>query len=221
MEINRHPVTSTVNEPSVPANEASKTKCFPFDELAPELRNAIYHYALIRTGEKSIDLTKGSLPDLAVGLLTTSTKLRQEARPIFLSVNTFHIDCTDIDRKHLEAQIRKLGNSNLSMIRKYSFIYQHKTQLGTAGDVQSETSQSGFSRPLRHASIHLHLLSHAPFHTIGRTHDHFGEAWDSSVAYFMEDMFSYRKIRKLAMMDVVDIACFVQRCGHSWSNAAK
>ena len=55
--------------------------------------------------------------------------------------------------------------------------------------------------------------------------DHACEAPDAfgAAAYFLEDMVSYRRIRRLAMMDVLDIASFVARCGdlHSrvlWQN---
>lgn len=196
-------------------NEMVELRRLCFDELAPELRNAIYHYALIRCEDESIDLVSGTHHDLALGLLTASSKIRRETMPIFFGANTFHIDCTEVDREHLETRMRKLANFNLGMIRRFRFIYCHRVPGSSTHNSWSATPGSLKLQCQEQTSITLHILPRSPFHTVRRIPDHPCEALDafSAVTYFIEDMISYRRIRRLAMMDVLDIACFVDRCG--------
>lgn len=216
---------SSPEDNSVTTNETIEVRQLRFEELAPELRNAIYHYALVRCENESIDLVSGTLRDLALGLLTTSSTIRREAMPIFYGANTFHIDCTEIDLHHLESRMRRLADYNLGMIRKFKFIYSHK-ELGFPSHRRWPTTPGSLKSQCRErTAITLHILHRSPFHTISMAPDHVCEAPDAfgAVAYFLEDIISYRRIRRLAMMDVLDIASFVDRCGdlHSrvlWQN---
>jgi len=215
MGVNGRQHMSSAEERTVPMNGTVRARQLCFEELAPELRNAIYHYALVRCEDESIDLVSGTLNDLALGLLTANSTVRREAMSIFFGANTFHIDCTEIDRDHLKTRMRKLADLNLSMIRKFRFIY-------CQGELESATQRRWSATPgslesqcQEQTSITLHVLPRPPFHTISRVPDHSRESSDafSAVTYFLEDMVSYRRIRRLALMDVLDIACFVNRCG--------
>lgn len=210
---------SSTEEHSITTNETVEARQLCFEELAPELRNAIYHYALIRCEDESIDLVSGTLHDLALGLLTASSTIRREAMPIFFGANTFHIDCTQVNRDHLETRMRKLADFNLGMIRRFRFIYCHRELEPPTHSRWSAAPRSLKSQCQERTSITLHILPRSPFYTVSRVPYHACKASDafSAVTYFLEDMASYRRIRRLAMMDVLDIACFVDRCGDLYS----
>lgn len=207
-------ISFTKKDPGT-TNEAIGARRLCFEKLAPEMRNAIYHYALIRCEDESIDLVSGTLHDLALGLLTASSAIRREAMPIFFGANTFHIDCTEVDRDHLETRMRKLANSNIGMIRRFRFIYSHKEPEFPTQSRWSTTPRSLESQCQERTLITLHIIPRSPFYTVSKVPDHACEASDvfNAVVYFLEDMVSYRRIRRLALMDVLDIACFVDRCG--------
>lgn len=212
---------SSTEEHSITTNETVEARQLCFEELAPELRNAIYHYALIRCEDESIDLVSGKVQDLAPGLLTASRTIRREAMPIFFGANIFHIDCNDIDRDHLESRMRKLADFNLGMIRKFRFIYDHQELDTPAHSRWWATSRFLKSKCQERTSITLQIMPRSPFHTVDRVPDHACTALDAfnAVMFFLEDMLLYRKIRRLAMSDVLDIACFVDRCGDLHSRA--
>jgi hypothetical protein len=206
---------SSTEEHTIATDKKVEVRQLSFEELAPELRNAIYHYALIKCEDESIDLVSGTLHDLALGLLIASPTIRREAMPIFFGANTFHIDCTEVDRDHLETRMRKLAVLNLGMIRRFRFIYCHRELEPPTHSRWLVTLEFLKSRCQERTSITSHSIPRSPFHTVSRVPDHACEASDafSAVTYFLEDMVSYRRIRRLAMMDVLDIACFVNRCG--------
>lgn len=214
MRVSPHQHMTSTRKQSVTTNETIEVRQLCFEKLAPELRNAIYHYALVRCEDESIDLVSGTLRDLALGLLTTSSTIRREAMPIFFGANTFHIDCTEIDRDHLENRMRKLADSNLGMIRSFRFIYRYR-ELETPTHSRWSTTSGSFRLLCQErTSMELQILPRSPFHTVSSVPDarQVSDAF-SAVAYFLEDMVSYRRIRRLALMDVLDIACFVDRCG--------
>ena len=200
---------------SITANGTIGARQLCFEGLAPELRIAIYRYALIRCEDESIDLVSGKLHDLALGLLTASSTIRREAMPIFFGANTFHIDCTEVCRDSLETRMRKLADFNLGMIRRFRFIYCHRELELPTQSRRSATPESLKSQCQERTSIVLHILPRSTFHTISRVPDQTCKPSEvfSAVTYFIEDMVSYRRIRRLALMDVLDIACFVSRCG--------
>lgn len=186
-----------------------------FDSLALELRNIIYQYGLTRCDDESINLNSGPVDDLALGLLTVSSKIRLEAMPILFGANTFRIDCTGIDRSQLEACTRRLSDFNLGMIRKFRFSYRHTEPEFPALDTplgERKLLRTGYQQE---TSIDLHFLPRSPFYTIKQIPDGTSEAYDafSGVIYFLKDLLVYRRIRRLAVVDVLDIACFVDRCG--------
>lgn len=211
----------STEENSITTNESTGVRQLCFEDLALELRIAIYHFALVRCEDESIDLVSGKVQDLALGLLTASRTIRREAMPIFFSANTFHIDCNDIDRDHLESRMRKLADFNLGMIRKFRFIYYHQELDTPAHSRWWATSRFLKSKCQERTSITLHIMPRSPFHTVDRVPDHACTALDAfnAVMFFLEDMLLYRKIRRLAMSDVLDIACFVDRCGDLHSRA--
>jgi hypothetical protein len=212
---------SSTEECSITANESIGARQLCFEGLAPELRIAIYRYALVRCEDESIDLVSGKLQDLALGLLTASRTIRRETMPIFFGANTFHIDCTEIDRDHVEARMRQLADYNLGMIKKFRFIYHHK-ELDTPSQTRLwATSRLLKSRCQERTSITLQILPRSTFHAVDRVPDHACEALDAfnSVIFFLKDMISWREIRRLAIADVLDIACFVDRCGDLHSRA--
>jgi hypothetical protein len=186
-----------------------------FESLALELRNVIYQYALSRCDDDSIDLPSGPVDDLALGLFAVSSEVRLEAMPIFFGANTFRIDCTGIDRSHLEACIRKLPDSNLGMIRKFRFYYRHAEPGFPALDTPSGEPKLSRTRCPQGTFIDLHFLPRSPFYMVKQVPEHTSEAYDpfSAVIFFLKDLLVYRRIRRLAMVDLLDIACFVDRCG--------
>lgn len=186
-----------------------------FESLALELRNVIYQYALSRCGDDSIDLPSGPVDDLALGLLAVSSKIRLEAMPIFFGANTFRIDCTGIDRSQLEACIRKLPDSNLGMIRKFRFYHRHAEPGFSALDTPSGEPKLSRTRCRQGTFIDLHFLSRSPFYMIKQVPEHTSVEYNpfSAVVFFLKDLLVYRRIRRLAMVDLLDIACFVDRCG--------
>lgn len=212
---------SSTEEFSITTNEAIGVKQVCFEELPLELRIAIYHYALVRCEDESIDLVSGKLQDLALGLLTASRTTRREAMPIFFGANTFHIDCNEIDRDNLESRMRKLADFNLGMIRKFRFIYYHQELDTSAHSRWWATSRLLKSQCQERTLITLRIMPRSPFHTVDRVPDHACTALDAfnAVMFFLEDMLLYRRIRRLAMSDVLDIACFVDRCGDLHSRA--
>ncbi|KAM0714166.1 hypothetical protein Q7P37_010315 [Cladosporium fusiforme] len=129
-----------------------------------------------------------------------------EALPVFLSANTFHLDCTYIDYSDLERRVRGLG-SNLSMIRTFTFAYHLSTIAANAPT----------KRPYQETLLRLRLISTAPFYAIDGTHVGVSEVRASAVAYFLKDLFLYRNLRSLAVKDVMDVASFIHRCGNSYS----
>lgn len=215
MEVSTRRHMSSTDQHTITSNETAGVRQLCFEELAPELRNAIYRYALIRCEDESIDLVSGKLHDLALGLLTASSTIRREAMPIFFGANTFHIDCTEVYRDGLETRMRKLADFNLGMIRRFRFIYCHRELELPTQSRRSATPESLKSQCQERTSIVLHILPRSTFHTISRVPDQTCKPSEvfSAVTYFIEDMVSYRRIRRLALMDVLDIACFVSRCG--------
>jgi len=212
---------SSTEECSITANESIGVQQLCFEGLAPELRIAIYRYALVRCEDESIDLVSGKLQDLALGLLTASRTIRREAMPIFFGANTFHIDCTEIDRDHVETRVRQLADYNLGMIKRFRFIYYHKELDAPARSRWWATSRLLKSQCQECTSINLQILPRSTFHTVDRVPDHACEALDAfnAVIFFLKDMISWREIRRLAIADVLDIACFVDRCGDLHSRA--
>ena len=206
---------SSTEECSITANESIGARQLCFEGLAPELRIAIYRYALVRCEDESIDLVSGKLQDLALGLLTASRTIRRETMPIFFGANTFHIDCTEISRDHVETRMRQLADYNLGMIKKFRFIYYHKELDTTADSRWWATSRFLKSKCQERTSITLQILPRSTFHTVDRVPDHACEALDAfnDVMFFLKDMALYRRVRRLAITDVLDIACFVDRCG--------
>ena len=186
-----------------------------FESLALELRSTIYRYGLTRCDDESINLNSGPVDDLALGLLTVSSKIRLEAMPILFGANTFRIDCTGIDRSQLEACTRRLSDFNLGMIRKFRFSYRHTEPEFPALDTPSGERKLLRTGYQQETSIDLHFLPRSPFYMIKQIPDGTSEAYDafSGVIYFLKDLLVYRKIRRLAVVDVLDIACFVDRCG--------
>jgi hypothetical protein len=65
--------------------EADKNGFFPFMALPREVRNSIYKYAV----HQSNVIKKA--PTVTPGLLHTSKQVREEAQPIFLSINRFQL----------------------------------------------------------------------------------------------------------------------------------
>ena len=212
---------SSTEECSITANESIGARQLCFEGLAPELRIAIYRYALVRCEDESIDLVSGKLQDLALGLLTASRTIRRETMPIFFGANTFHIDCTEISRDHVETRMRQLADYNLGMIKKFRFIYYHKELDTTADSRWWATSRFLKSQCQERTSITLQILPRSTFHTVDRVPDHACEALDAfnDVMFFLKDMVLYRRVRRLAITDVLDIACFVDRCGDLHSRA--
>jgi hypothetical protein len=204
-----------MGEHTVSTDKTIRVQELSFERLAPELRNVIYHHALVRCENKSIDLISGPLDDLAFGLLTVSSAIRYEAMSIFFGANTFRIDCTDVDRSHLETRMRKLSNFSLGLIRKFQFSYRHRELEPPSQNTRSPSPKFLEALCQRETSIGLHILPRSPFYIVNRTPHHACQASDafSAVTYFLEDLVSHRRIRRLAMMDVLDVACFVDRCG--------
>jgi hypothetical protein len=202
-------------EHTIPIDNTTQVQELNIGRLAPELRDAIYRYALIRRGDESIDLISGSFDDLALGLLRVSSAIRHEAMQIFFGANTFRIDCTGIDRSHLETQMRKLSNISLGLIRRFKFSYRHTELEIPFQNTRSLNPRSLEARCQRETSIGLNILPRSPFYIVTRVPYHACETSDafSAVTYFLEDLISYRRIRRLAVMDVLDVACFVDRCG--------
>lgn len=197
-------------------SEPTESRQMSLPHLAPELRNAIYRHALT-SQEDCIDLTAGKVGDSAFALLGVSAVIRHEATPVFFGLNTFQIDCTDIDRDQLLIRLRKLPSRHLSMIRKYKFLYHYQDQEQWEESICDGATRPVGTQPQEPTVIELHVLPHAPFHTFEKIHGDFSEPWDSFrlASYFVEDMFSYRRVRPLAVMDVADIACFIDRCGYA------
>ncbi|KAK5117165.1 hypothetical protein LTR85_008933 [Meristemomyces frigidus] len=71
----------------------------PLLRLAPELRNRIYHFALIEASPIRINVDHHEHP----GLLRVGTKIRNEASGIYMTENTFELECHDM-RPNLPAQ---------------------------------------------------------------------------------------------------------------------
>jgi hypothetical protein len=196
-------------------DETIRVSRLTFRSLAPELRNVIYQYALSRCDDESIDLNSGPVDDLALGLLAVSSEIRLEAMPIFFGANTFRIDCTGIDRRYLEACTRKLADFNLGMIRKFRFSYRRAEPKFPALDPPSGEPKPSRTGRQQETSIDLHFLPRSPFYMIKQVPERASEAYDafSAVIFFLKDLLVYRGVRRLAMVDVLDIACFVDRCG--------
>lgn len=196
--------------------ELTESRRLSMLNLAPELRNTIFRHALT-SEEDCIDLTAGNIGDSAFALLGVSAGIRHEATPIFFGLNTFQIDCTDIDRVQLLIRLRKLPSRHMDMIRKYRFLYHYQDQERLEEDIRGAPTRSVGSQCKDPTVIDLHILPNAPFQTFEKVHGSFSEPWDAFhlAKYFVEDMFSYRRVRPLAVMDVADIACFVDRCGYA------
>lgn len=72
------------------------TTTFPFLKLAPELRNNIYHFALVRPADHNF-IVGGTIEE--PGLLRTCRQIRSEAADIFyLGGNRFTIVLDNRDR---------------------------------------------------------------------------------------------------------------------------
>jgi hypothetical protein len=101
------------------------------------------------------------------------------------------------------------------MIRKFRFYYRHAEPGFPALDTPSGEPRLSRTRCPQGTFIDLHFLPRSPFYMIKQVPEHTSEAYDpfSAVIFFLKDLLVYRRIRRLAMVDLLDIACFVDRCG--------
>ena len=93
-------------------------------KLPPELRRHIYQYVLVVDRQPLCQMgqpDRGRLHD-ATALLATSREIFSEARPVFLSGNTFMICATSADLKWLQS----LGPQGQRQLRKVTFFKESK-----------------------------------------------------------------------------------------------
>jgi hypothetical protein len=75
----------TRSECRLALEEADKNSSFPFMALPREIRNSIYKYAVHQQGVIK------KAPTVTPALLHTSKQVREESRPIFISINRFQL----------------------------------------------------------------------------------------------------------------------------------
>jgi hypothetical protein len=180
-----------------------------FYDLPREFRTKVYAYAIVRPDTKPlcINSTEGQdTTDLAIGLLGTSVLIRMEASSVFFGPNTFYLDYTHLDRGRLEQQVRRIGPSNLHMVRSYTFGYDLGELCNDGKNLEEH------DRTL----LGLRLVSKVPYHTLEGLHVGVTDVKEAAVAYFLQDMFVYRNVRSLAIREILDIAASIHLCGYSW-----
>jgi hypothetical protein len=185
-----------------------------FYDLPRELRTKVYAYAIVRpdTEPLRVNPTEGQdTTDLAIGLLGTSALIRKEASSVFFGSNTFYLDCTHLDRGRLEQQVRRIGPSNLHMVRSYTFGYNLGELCNDSKSLQERDK----------TLLGLRLVSKVPYHTLEGLHVGVTDVKEAAVAYFLQDMFLYRNVRNLAVRDILDVAAFIHLCGHSWTEGRR
>jgi hypothetical protein len=185
-----------------------------FYDLPRELRTKVYVYAIVRpdTEPLRVNPTEGQdTTDLAIGLLGTSALIRKEASSVFFGSNTFYLDCTHLDRGRLEQQVRRIGPSNLHMVRSYTFGYNLGELCNDSKSLQERDK----------TLLGLRLVSKVPYHTLEGLHVGVTDVKEAAVAYFLQDMFLYRNVRSLAVRDILDVAAFIHLCGHSWTEGRR
>jgi hypothetical protein len=185
-----------------------------FYDLPRELRTKVYAYAIVRPDTKPLRVnpTEGQdTTDLAIGLLGTSALIRKEASSVFFGSNTFYLDCTHLDRGRLEQQVRRIGPSNLHMVRSYTFGYNLGELCNDSKSLQERDK----------TLLGLRLVSKVPYHTLEGLHVGVTDVKEAAVAYFLQDMFLYRNVRSLAVRDILDVAAFIHLCGHSWTEGRR
>jgi hypothetical protein len=185
-----------------------------FYDLPRELRTKVYAYAIVRPDTKPLRVnpTEGQdTTDLAIGLLGTSVLIRKEASSVFFGSNTFYLDCTHLDRGRPEQQVRRIGPSNLHMVRSYTFGYNLGELCNDSKSLQERDK----------TLLGLRLVSKVPYHTLEGLHVGVTDVKEAAVAYFLQDMFLYRNVRNLAVRDILDVAAFIHLCGHSWTEGRR
>lgn len=177
-----------------------------FYDLPPELREMVYIHALVKTQGIAFPIRGAHLKaqeDISLGLLSASKLISSEALPVFFGMNTFNVDCTDMDKDVVLRQIHRMGRRakvNMRMIKSYAFLYHS----------QARAQSRNNAAPGKGTNLKIQILPRTPFYSIGGFHLGTTDIKDATVAYLVQDMFLYRGVRSFATNDILDIATFVR-----------
>jgi hypothetical protein len=95
--------------------QAPNEQRITFFDVPNEIRNMIYHYALVRKHTIYLEEYRAYYHGTPLSFLSTHPKIRSEASPIYYGNNTFQASSTDSARKFLDL----LSKDNISSLRHF------------------------------------------------------------------------------------------------------
>ena len=215
-------------------------------DLPGEIRNVIYEYALSPSSRTTIRLNGGGAvaTDIALSLLATSKAVKKETTSLFYGANKFRIDLlyplmneqiskmTDaefpewrnrIQKPRLSRNLSMMGYKGLSMIRTFVFALHVRT-------VDTRAAELPAFPEVAHVTLELSLTSETPYYEFRICHNESEEARPyilcdliETISPFVHQTFTVRGLRKLAKVDIIDIAnqilarCILFEPGNRWA----